>query len=237
MAQDLVTAAASTAEQTALRLLSSPALRRWRRAPVNTITFGQGATQVFLGEGWSLTAEDSAELNTLANALELAITPTQDDIRQAKAEIAAMLLVYPQRRTASDAEASAAGRAAAGAYGAAISDLPLWAVQRAIRAWHRGECGDHDYAFAPKPAVLRRVALGMVDVLRNEANHLRLVLSAKPLGSLVPADERAAVASGLRTLADHLGARSDDLRREASALVSARAQAARDRVDSVLKRA
>jgi hypothetical protein len=47
--------------------------------------------------------------------------------------------------------------AKAEAYHDAVGDLPPWAIHEAIRRWHRGECGEHNYAFPPAPATLRQI--------------------------------------------------------------------------------
>jgi hypothetical protein len=47
----------------------------------------------------------------------------------------------------------------------ALEDVPSWAVQEAMRRWHRGECGPrHDYKWQPAPATLRELA--MIEVYR-----------------------------------------------------------------------
>jgi hypothetical protein len=64
----------------------------------------------------------------------------------------------------------------------ALEDVPSWAVQEAMRRWHRGECGPkHDYKWQPAPATLRELA--MIEVYRVKAVRRRLadLVLAEPL--------------------------------------------------------
>lgn len=68
------------------------------------------------------------------------------------------------------------------AYLDVLDDVPHWAVENAIRRWHRHSCGNdererpHDYKWAPDPGTLRVIA--MQDV---QAMQARIELLAKPL--------------------------------------------------------
>jgi hypothetical protein len=64
----------------------------------------------------------------------------------------------------------------------ALEDVPSWAVQEAMRRWHRGECGPkHDYKWQPAPATLRELA--MIEVYRVKGIRRRLadLVNAEPL--------------------------------------------------------
>jgi hypothetical protein len=82
-------------------------------------------------------------------------------------------------------EASAEARGEA--YLTALEDLPLWAVQAAIRRWHRGDAGKnhrgeaYDYHWPPAPAELRMIALLELWRVKERAALLRKLLSAEPL--------------------------------------------------------
>jgi hypothetical protein len=61
-----------------------------------------------------------------------------------------MLMVYPTSNATSES-----GKARAEAYLETLSDIAPWAIDVAIRKWHRGECRDkYNYEFAPAPATL-----------------------------------------------------------------------------------
>ena len=62
----------------------------------------------------------------------------------------------------------------------ALDDLPAWAVENAVRRWHRAECGGHNYTFAPAPGVLRGIALEELEPAKLVLRQLKLVLSAAP---------------------------------------------------------
>lgn len=88
-----------------------------------------------------------------------------------------MMLVLPSRESG-----DLVGEAKGEAYMAALEDVPSWAVQEAMRRWHRGECGQkHDYKWQPAPATLRE--LSMIEVYRVKAIRRQLndLLLAEPL--------------------------------------------------------
>lgn len=110
--------------------------------------------------------------------LYLIQTPQNDDAYEGRTIVAVtkLLLVLSLQKTseqASDARAEA--------YMAALDDVPYWAVEEAIRKWYRSEYGaDHNYSFAPDPAVLRKVA--QIEAMRLQVRiaDLERVLSAQP---------------------------------------------------------
>jgi len=64
----------------------------------------------------------------------------------------------------------------------ALEDVPSWAVQEAMRKWHRAEYGPkHDYKWQPAPATLRELA--MIEVYRVKGIRRRLadLVRAEPL--------------------------------------------------------
>lgn len=75
------------------------------------------------------------------------------------------------------------------AFLAALDDIPTWAVDEAIRRWHRGECDNSqhghsfNYHWRPSPAELRRVSLTVQAsfVATSGLAALRRLLSAEPL--------------------------------------------------------
>lgn len=70
------------------------------------------------------------------------------------AAVAQVLVAFPVT------DAGVAGAARAEAFAMALDDLPAWAVAAACRQWLRGEggAGGENYAFAPSPPQLRRLA-------------------------------------------------------------------------------
>lgn len=88
-----------------------------------------------------------------------------------------MMLVLPSRESG-DLVAEAKGEA----YMAALEDVPSWAVQEAMRRWHRGECGaKHDYKWQPGPSVLRELAMTEVYRVKGIRRQLNDLLLAEPL--------------------------------------------------------
>lgn len=89
--------------------------------------------------------------------------------------VARLLVAFP----ATDVTGGAAG-ARAEAFAIALDDLPAWAVAAACRDWLRGEGGKggENYAFAPSPPQLRRLAERHVTVARGRAVTLELLAGA-----------------------------------------------------------
>lgn len=74
----------------------------------------------------------------------------------------------------------------------ALEDVPSWAVQEAMRKWHRFEYGPkHDYKWQPAPATLRELA--MLEVYRAMMVRRRLndALIAEPLIEFTAEEETA----------------------------------------------
>lgn len=87
-----------------------------------------------------------------------------------------MLLALPSKGAG-----EATGEAKADAYMIALEDMPAWAVTAAIRGWYRGEHGtEHNYTFAPAPAVLRKLAMTERWKVSGRAKALGELLEAVP---------------------------------------------------------
>jgi hypothetical protein len=68
------------------------------------------------------------------------------------------------------------------AYLAALDDIPYWAVDEAIRRWHRRECGSsYDYHWCPLPSELRAVSQVEVWRLKAHMRQLSNIANAVPL--------------------------------------------------------
>ena len=109
----------------------------------------------------------------------LTMTPYEDE-RHGEltlVTVTKMTMVLPSRESG-----DLAGEAKGEAYMAALEDVPSWAVQEAMRKWHRGEYGPkHDYKWQPAPSTLRELA--MIETYRVMAT-LRMLsdlLAAEPL--------------------------------------------------------
>jgi hypothetical protein len=88
--------------------------------------------------------------------------------------IGRLLMAYPGDTTEE-------GTIARGAvYLESLHDIPPWALAAAIRQWNCHEAGDQNYAFAPPPAVLRRLALSHMAPAQRLVEKLQEVLDAAP---------------------------------------------------------
>lgn len=100
----------------------------------------------------------------------IAMTP-QADVGYGEATMVAvskMMLVLPSRESG-----DLGGEAKGEAFMDALEDVPFWAVQEAMRKWHRSEYGPkHDYRWQPAPATLRELA--MIETYRVMATRRRL---------------------------------------------------------------
>lgn len=94
--------------------------------------------------------------------------------------IAAMLLVLPGAR-----KSDLGAEARADVYLDVLDDVPWWALQAAIRRWHKHDCGvdergkPYDYHWAPDPGTLRRIAYGETWPIKERIRALEPVLLAR----------------------------------------------------------
>lgn len=89
--------------------------------------------------------------------------------------ISKMLMTLPSKQNEVAAEAKA------DAYAAALDDVPVWAIDAAIRGWYRGSYGPgHDYEWAPAPATLRKLSMAEAWRVSGDAAKLRNILLAEP---------------------------------------------------------
>lgn len=95
--------------------------------------------------------------------------------------IAKMLLVKPAARTTEEAAEHRQD-----VFMDVLEDVPCWAVEAAIRHWHRGDCGKdergkpYNYDFAPEPHALRKLALKEMYLLKQQISALEPILKAIP---------------------------------------------------------
>lgn len=74
----------------------------------------------------------------------------------------------------------AGSRMRGAAFATALDDMPAWAVAAACRDWLRGEhgAGGENYAFAPSPPQLRRLAARHIAIAKGRAATLEALASA-----------------------------------------------------------
>lgn len=138
-----------------------------------------------------LGAEQKAVVEKHVFELEtmLSMTPYEDESHGSLTmqTVTKMMLVLPSRESG-DLGSQAKGEA----YMDALDDVPCWAVQEAMRKWHRAEYGEkYDYKWQPAPATLRELA--MLETYRVKAVRRKLneVLAAEPLREFTPEHEEA----------------------------------------------
>jgi hypothetical protein len=77
----------------------------------------------------------------------------------------------------------AAAEARADMYDEALSDIPPWAINAAIKRWGKGEVpelkmGTLNFTFAPAPAILRKICKLELQTFEDQAMKLTRVLQA-----------------------------------------------------------
>jgi hypothetical protein len=103
-------------------------------------------------------------------------------------DAAALLIITKMLKTLSGHRLDEAGAEASGeAYMTAIEDLPIWALDEAMRCWYRGDCaGEHDYHWRPDPAELRAITLQACRPVMERLQNVIGVLEAKPEREYTP---------------------------------------------------
>lgn len=97
------------------------------------------------------------------------------------ASIAKLLLVKPAAKTTEEAAEHRQD-----VFMDVLEDVSCWAVDAAIRHWHRGDCGKdergkpYNYDFAPEPHALRKLALKEMYLIKQQINALEPILKAVP---------------------------------------------------------
>ena len=95
--------------------------------------------------------------------------------------VSKLLLAKPGRAGGAETQ-----KARADAYEIALSDVPTWALQIAIRSWLRGECDrpfdsppeQYDYTWAPEGAILGKIAMRQVWAIRGRLLQINKILNA-----------------------------------------------------------
>jgi hypothetical protein len=116
----------------------------------------------------------------------------QTPAKHADFEAATLVLVTKLMMALPGARTSEEGaEATAEAYMAALDDVPSWAVEAAIRTWHRGESikvaqDPHDSRWRPAPAVLRVLAKVETWKVAGRIDELRRLTKAEQLIEFTP---------------------------------------------------
>lgn len=166
-----------------------PSLPRWAASQVASIDKNHQRDPVTgtYAEFWTLpavlvpTPAQAMALRDHANEMRrrLTETPSQnEDCEKATVVLLTkMFLALPRAKT-NDTEIEAKAEA----YLDALDDVPSWAVQAAIRGWHRKSYGDgHDYRWAPVPSELRECAEIEAWKVAKRMQECERVLAAVPL--------------------------------------------------------
>jgi len=132
-----------------------------------------------------LREQEREDLEAYLQASRSLLAQTPENSEQWEKEtfalIGKMILVKPSRSAGPGTT-----EARVEVYAMALDDVPSWAVQRAIRKWHRGECGTDqhgrtfDYRWAPESADLRNLAQREVYDLKERIAALEKLLGAVP---------------------------------------------------------
>jgi hypothetical protein len=228
MATDLARAApqAIDAGEQRERMLSLPV---WLGSLIGSMAEvnlpGEG-TKKYLPAGLTLTPEQKVAIEQRRAIAHFALDADAAQKKPRLGLIAKLLLSYPVAGGGSERS----GEARAEAYMDALDDVPAWALDKAIRGWHRGEVGEHNYSFAPAPAVLRAVCKRVLAPYRKIHDDMVALLNAKPLAEVLNASHTVSpkVVSGLNELSKSLG-NVVDQRRQPNPAVAEVAAAARAR--------
>jgi hypothetical protein len=176
-----------------------PSLPDWLpRLAIGTVRHPNQPEKAYLAGGLKLTTSQRAEAERCA-ALNRAALDSADPDRRRAAAIANMILAYPLGGSVGEHASRARGEA----YRDALDDMPAWAVIEAVKRWNRGACGDHNYSFAPAPAVLRAAALDLLVPHQVALAKLDRVLKATTLDEAIKPpspEDRAYVADGFQKL-------------------------------------
>jgi hypothetical protein len=148
-----------------------------RSLAVGTVNHPGQPTRKYLAGGLNLTSAQRTEVQQCASRLHDALSPGGELGNKARGVVLAkMVMAYPMAGVS-----DRSGEARAEAYQDAVGDLPPWAIGEAVKRWNRGQCGDHNYSFAPAPAVLRKIVDGIVAPYRVALDRCAMALEALTL--------------------------------------------------------
>lgn len=121
-------------------------------------------------------------------------------------------------------------KARANGFRIALEDLPAWAIEEAVKRWLRGEDGEgsENYAFAPSPPQLRRLALRARALVELRLRNFHRLLQAEVLPIEGPKEyvDEAKIHNLLASVTRAVAVkRADEAGQEALAQASARIEA------------
>jgi hypothetical protein len=153
----------------------------------------------YLAGNSNLSSSQRAEAERSRAQLEQTLSPGGELGDEARAVILLRMVMGlgGPALTAQGAEARA------DAYRDAVDDLPAWSIHQAVKRWHRGECGDHNYAFPPAPAVLRQIAQGLCEPYRAALEKVNCALDAVTLERAMdstPIEQKSPVITRLKAV-------------------------------------
>lgn len=140
-----------------------------------------------LPEGWQISPLERTEAISLLSTLTSLLDPASP-FERCPADQARVALITKLLRglggAADMSEIAADSKIAM--YSDAIEDLPVWAIDKAIKRWARGECPrqiepEPRYSFPPAPGVLRKMALLETEQPNLHKTLLTRLLAALPL--------------------------------------------------------
>jgi hypothetical protein len=137
-----------------------------------------------LPSGMELTAEDRSEIQTRLDQVNGIITgknlTTNESAKARLSLLTKMLLAFPAAGSSSEA----AAQARSDVYDDALEDMPPWALNAAIKRWAKGDVPSDmvaNFAFAPAPAVLRKLVKNEIAPFELQAAKLNRLLKAVPV--------------------------------------------------------
>lgn len=135
-----------------------------------------------LPSGMQLTQQDRTDVEARLKQIEEIVTGSNltnnESARARLSLLTKMLLAFPAVGSSSEA----AAQARSDVYDDALSDIPPWALNNAIKRWSRGEMpydlslGSLNFNFAPAPAILRKLAKHELRPFEDQAYKLRRLL-------------------------------------------------------------
>ena len=155
-------------------LISSPDLRKWRRISLGRVEWPGQPARRYLAGGMKLTDDERKQISAHVAELQRQAIGRPSEEKGRFGLIAKLLLTYPIANASKES-----GAARGEAYREALSDMPAGVLAEAIRRWNRGEAGqEHDYRWAPAPAVLRQVCERVRAPLMEAIADLEALLAA-----------------------------------------------------------
>jgi hypothetical protein len=192
-----------------LRAISLPDWLARLSGRLGEVTLDGHTKTKYLPAGLTLTTDERTIAEQKRDQIAEMLNASSDGVGR-RGIVAELLMSYPLAIDKSAGRASGAARG--DAYEAALNDVPAWALRAAVTRWHRGEAGsDHNYAFAPAPAILRSACLQILKFPQDTLRDLNDLLNAKPLSDVLAIDRKPdpKVVSGFADLSKSLGAAPD----------------------------